>query len=154
MRQTYSWNKVTAGDIISFRYKSPDKVGLLSTILVLNPKPPHNRKDGTRTFHLVGLKLEHFGTLPTIRSKPKFLQLLEETGTVRVVDVDNEIFRVDIIGAGVRGAKKSTYRRIKKFVRNYSIYRTYDYKRAIKSAVFLEPVVLPKEIMEELLVEN
>ena len=57
-KQIYNLCKVTAGDIISFRYKGKKPTGLLTTILVLNPKFPYTRKDGTKTFHLNGLKLE------------------------------------------------------------------------------------------------
>ena len=44
--------------------------------------------------------------------------------------------------------RKTIYKRIKALIQNYSVYRTYDYVKASKSAVFLEPVVLPKELVE------
>ena len=37
-KQVYTWGKVTAGDIISFRYKGKKATGTLTTLLVLNPK--------------------------------------------------------------------------------------------------------------------
>ena len=37
-KQIYTWGKVQAGDIISFRYKGKKPTGLLTTILVLNPR--------------------------------------------------------------------------------------------------------------------
>ena len=58
-KQPYNWNKVTPGDIISFRYKSKTtKKTLVNSVLVLNPKLPVRRKDGSSTFHLIGIKLE------------------------------------------------------------------------------------------------
>ena len=55
-KQIYSWNRVKAGDIISFRYESKGS-SRLTTILVLNQKLLVSRIDETQTFHLVGLKL-------------------------------------------------------------------------------------------------
>ena len=107
-KQVYTWGKVTAGDIISFRYKGKKPTSTLTTLLVLNPRIPYTRKDKTKTFHLVGLKLESLGNVPTIKAKPILVQLLE---------------------------------------------RTYDYKEAKKAGVFLEPIKLPKPLVE-VLVEN
>ena len=70
-KQIYTWSKVTAGDIISFRYKGKKaQTGKLTTLLVMNPKFPIVRKDNTKGFHLIGLKLEERGAIPTIRNKP------------------------------------------------------------------------------------
>jgi len=40
-----------------------------------------------------------------------------------------------------------------RYVRQYNIYRSYDYFEAKKSQVFLEPIKLPKELVE-VLIEN
>ena len=56
-KQVYTWGKVKAGDIISFRYKGKQLTPTLTTILVLNPRIPYTRKDKTKVYHLVGLKL-------------------------------------------------------------------------------------------------
>ena len=87
----YSWGKVTAGDIISFRYKGKDSGSKLQTVLVFNPKMPNKNKDGTKSFHLIGLKLENRGTIPTIKSKPLMVQLLERIGGIEVVSGDDYI---------------------------------------------------------------
>ena len=148
-KQVYTWGKVTAGDIISFRYKGKQPAGKLATILVLNPRMPHIRKDKTKTFHLIGLKLESRGNIPTIRNKPKLVELLERIGTVQIISEDG-IYRVEITGVGPRGVRKATYNKLKQRIGKYSVYRTYDYKEARKSQVFLEPIVLPKEFKEVL----
>ena len=122
-KQIYSWSKVTVGDIISFRYKGSNSIGKLTTLLVMNP---------------------------TIRSKPKLVQLLESMGEIQVLSGDDEIYRVEVMGVGNRGATKAVYTRIKKYIKLNSIYRTYDYKEAKKSGVFLEPIKLPKALREEL----
>ena len=152
-KQIYNWSRVKAGDIISFRYKGKKPTGTLTTLLVFNPRIPYTRKDGSKTFHLVGLKLEDRGTIPTIRNKPVLVQLLEKVGNIQVVSGDDQIYRVVIENVGNRGVKKDTYNKLKQQIERYSVYRTYDYNEARRSQVFLEPIVLPKEFREAL-VEN
>ena len=152
-KQVYTWGKVQAGDIVSFRYKGKKPTGTLTTLLVFNPRLPYTRKDGTKTFHLVGLKLEDRGTIPMIRNKPMLVQLLERVGEIQVVSGDDQIYRVEIKNVGVRGVRKATYDKLKQYIERHSVYRTYDYNEAKRSQVFLEPIVLPKEFRESL-VEN
>tara|TARA_R100001510_G_C7653382_1_gene211538 strand:- start:27 stop:491 length:465 start_codon:yes stop_codon:yes gene_type:complete len=152
-KQVYNWGKVQAGDIISFRYKGKKPTGTLTTLLVFNPKIPYTRKDGSKTFHLVGLKLEDRGTIPMIRNKPMLVQLLEKVGNIQVVSGDDQIYRVVIENVGNRGVRQQTYKKLKQHIERYSVYRTYDYNEARRSQVFLEPIVLPKDFREAL-VEN
>ena len=58
-----------------------------------------------------------------------------------------------IENVGVRGVRKQTYNKLKRYIERYSVYRTYDYMEARKSQVFLEPIVLPREFRDAL-VEN
>ena len=144
-KQIYNWRKVVAGDIISFRYKGKKSIsGALQTVLVFNPRLPVTRKDGTKTFHLVGLKLESRGNIPTITNKPILVQLLESVGDLSVIDEDSGIYRVLIREIGSRGVRPTVYKRIQRDLQKFTIYRTYDYIQARKSQVFLEPIVLPK----------
>jgi len=143
-KQIYSWNKVSTGDIISFRYRT-DEGNRMTTILVLNPK--FKVKTG---FHLIGLKLESQGTRPIIKDKSVLTRLLGKLGNIRVVDFKDEIYKVIIEGTDSKGARQITYDKIKKQVTKYKMYRTYSYKKAIKSSVFLEPIELPKSIIKEL----
>jgi hypothetical protein len=147
----YTWGKVQAGDIISFRYKGKKSSGALTTVLVFNPKLPYTKKDGTKKFHLVGLKIEERGTIPMIKNKPMLVQLLERVGNIQVVSGDDQIYRVEIKGVGVRGVRKATYDKLKQYIERYSVYRTYDYMEAKKSQVFLEPISFPKEFREALI---
>ena len=152
-KRVYTWGKVRAGDIVSFRYKGKKPTGTLTTLLVFNPRLPYTRKDGTKTFHLVGLKLEDRGSIPIIKSKPMLVQLLERVGEIQVISGDDQIYRVIIENVGVRGVRKATYTKLKQYIEKHSVYRTYDYREAKRSQVFLEPIVLPKEF-REVLVEN
>ena len=70
-----------------------------------------------------------------------------------VFDDENDIFRIEIKGTGPRGAKRAIYNKIKQLVNKHAVYRTYDYKEAKKSSVFLEPIVLPNALVE-VLIEN
>ena len=152
-KTSYSWNKVRTGDIISFRYKGKKTTGTLTTLLVFNPKIPYTRKDGSKTFHLVGLKLEDRGTIPMIRNKPLLVQLLERIGEIEVVSGDDQIYRIVIENVGNRGVRQQTYNKLKKYIEKHSVYRTYNYNEAKRSQVFLEPIVLPKDFREAL-IEN
>ena len=149
-KQIYTWGKVRAGDIISFRYKGKQPIPTLTSIIVLNTKLPYKKKDGSKIFQLVGLKLEEEGTIPLIKNKVLLVDMLQKLGEIKVVDAKNEIFRVDIEGVGPRGATPRVYNIIKKKLQQFSIYRTYDYDEAKKSAVFLEPIDLPKQLVESL----
>ena len=107
----------------------------------------------SKVFHLIGLKLEERGNVPTIRNKPILVQLLEKVGGIQVVSGDDQIYRINIKNVGVRGARKQVYETIKRYITNNSVYRTYNWNEARKSAVFLEPITLPKGL-RELLSEN
>ena len=140
-KTSYSWNKVSAGDIISFRYKGKKPSGKLVTILVLNPKI---RLHDKKAFYLVGLKLEQSGVVPHIRNKNETLELLERVGDLEIVDFENEIYRVSIKNVGVRGFKESDYQKLKKYINQHQAYRTFVWEEATNSQVFLEPIKLPK----------
>ena len=125
----------------------------MTTLLVFNPKIPYIRKDGSKTFHLVGLKLEDRGTIPMIRNKPMLVQLLERVGNVQIVSGDDQIYKIVIENVGTRGVRQQTYKKLKQYIERYSVYRTYDYNEIRRSQVFLEPIVLPKDFRRKL-VEN
>ena len=150
-KQIYTWSQVEAGDIISFRYKGKNPTGTLTSLLVMNPKMPFVKKDGSRTFHLVGLKLESKGNIPTIKSKPVLVELLSKIGSIQVVSGDDQIYRISVADLGARGTTRATYQKIKRYVKSNSVYRTYDYREARKSRVFLEPISLPKDLREVLI---
>ncbi len=153
-RKPYSWGNVRPGDIISFRYKSKKKgsSNQMVTIVVLNPKLRLETKKEGAKFYLIGLKLEDKGTIPVIKDKNQLVELLEKIGTLEVVDLENEIFRVQIGGRLNRGGlKQSDYVYIDRYVRRHKNYRTYRFEDATNSQVFLEPIKLPKRLVEALI---
>ena len=143
----YSWSKVERGDIISFRYKNKEGSTLRRTILVLEPKLSNTAKSPSSKFLMHGIQLE-VSNRPT--SAPNVIQnILESAGDVDVVDIDKEVYRVDLTES-----TKIIYSKLKTLVKQHGIYRTYNYEKATKSQVFLEDLKLQKIFVEELVGEN
>ena len=128
----YNWNKVSAGDIISFAYKNKKGSRLRRTILVLEPK----RKN---LIHGIQLEVSNKPTNTEIK------KILESAGTTQVVDGDKKIYRVILDGNA-----KQTYAKMKTLIKRHGIYRTYSYDKAKKSSVFLEDLRLPTQFVKEL----
>ena len=132
----YSWNKVSAGDIVSFVYESKDGKRLRRTILVLEPE---------RKNLIHGIQLE----VSNIPTNTEIKKILESAGTPQVVDGDKKIYRVNL-----GGTAKQTYTKMKTLIKRHGIYRTYSYDKARKSQVFLEDLKLPVQFARELMNEN
>ena len=132
----YTWNKVSAGDIVSFVYKSKNGRRLRRNILVLEPKLKG-------LVHGIQLEISNVPTNTEIK------KILESAGTPQVVDGDKKIYRV-ILGGGA----KATYKKLKSLVKRHGIYRTYNYDKAKASQVFLEDLKLPVQFAKELMNEN
>ena len=84
-RKSYNWNKVQPGDIISFRYPSKPSGLKLHTLLVFGSKVPYKKKDGSDTFHLVGMKLEE-RNMPVVASQ-RVISALQQVGEIELVEV-------------------------------------------------------------------
>ena len=154
-KKIYSWSRVKAGDIISFRYKSKKVESVeqtITTILVLNPRLKVTRKDGTPNVVMNGLKLEDKGIdRPITRDKSALLKLFSKIGNLELVDKENKIFRLDIKGVSpLQGTPKLLYQKIRTEVSRFDLFRSYDYDLARKSAVFLEPIRLPNYVFDSL----
>ena len=132
----YSWNKVSAGDIISFIYESKDGKRLRRTLLVLDPK---------RKNLIHGIQLE----ISNIPTNTEIKKILEAAGTTEVVDGDKKIYRVILDGNA-----KQTYKKLKTLIKRHGIYRTYSYDKARRSTVMLEDLKLPTQFVKELVDEN
>ena len=149
-KQPYNWNRVKPGDIISFRYKSKS-TGKTRTnsILVLNPRLNVTLKDGKSTKHLIGIKLEESNKI-SLRLTSKQVMLLEKIGDFKKIDDKNNLYKLEIkemfILNDIKGIKQSAYDKISKSLNIKGQYRTYDYKTAKKSAVYLEPIKVFTEV--------
>ena len=135
-KQPYNWGKVTAGDIISFRYKpksgNPPKV---QTILVFNPRLNVTLKDG--------IKLEESNKI-SLRLNKTQVNILEQVGDFKKIDDKNNLYKLEIksqfITNNIKGVKPSAYDKISKGLNIQGQYRTYDYSVAKTSSVYLEPI--------------
>ena len=148
-----SWNRIQAGDIITFNYKSKSTGKTrLQTILVLNPKW-YITVEGQRVFQMVGLKLAE-QRVRTIKEASKVVkQIFNRLGTLEAIDEKKDVYRVrmkkqDMFWAG---AKDVVYRRIRYLLNKEPIYRTYDWEQARKSGVFYESLPLPPALKDRIL---
>ena len=143
-KQPYNWNRVKPGDIVSFRYKSKSTGKTrVQSLLVLNPKLNVTLKDGTKTKHLIGIKLEESNKI-SLRLTSRQVTLLEKIGDLKKIDEKNNLYRLDInerfIVNDIKGVKQRAYDLISKSLNIQGQYRTYDYIKAKSSAVYLEPI--------------
>ena len=138
----YNWKRVQPGDVISFKYKSSGK-NLVNSILVLNPKIKVKLKDGTSKWHLIGIKLEESGKIKLFLNGQR-IKLLEKIGSFVKMDDKNNLYKLVIeeryIVNDIKGIKKQAWNIISKNLDIKGSYRTYDYEKAKKSAVYLEPI--------------
>jgi len=144
-----TWNKIQAGDVISFRYQPTDKSKPLRThtVLVLNPKFPKALKDGTKKFYINTLKLEE-SNRSIFTNKNQAWQLLRELGWISIRSLKNEIYSVEINPTfiGTYGAKEKLYNVLKRSpVGKNAEYRSYNWESAKKKPCFYEPIKLPKK---------
>ena len=143
-KQPYNWGLVKPGDIISFRYKSKStNENHVHSVLVLNPKLSVTLKDGTRTQHLIGIKLEESNKV-SLRLTMSKIAILEDLGEFEKIDEVNNLYtlRIDkrLLLNNVMGVKKRVYDIIADDPDVKDNYRTYDWKIAKNSAVYLEPI--------------
>ena len=145
-----NWSRVEPGDIVSFKYQSvvdKTKQAKTSTILVLNTRFQKKLKSGDTEYYLNGMKLEG-SNISVFGNRDEAWALLNEVGKLEIVDLDNEIYKTNIDGKyiGTWGANKKLYDAIQKTPQGKKAqFRTYDWDQVRKSAVFFEPIKLPKK---------
>jgi|TARA_R100000005_G_C4880847_1_gene132571 hypothetical protein len=143
-KQPYTWNQVKPGDIISFRYrtKSTGKV-LMHSVLVLNPRIPVTLKDGTTKKQLIGIKLEESNRIE-LRLNRRQVDILNKTGELVPVNAEENIYKIKFknrfVLNDVKGVKPKVYDLVSRSDDIKGLYRTYDYLKVKKSAVYLEPI--------------
>ena len=152
-KQPYNWRRVKPGDIISFRYNSKSTNRTLThSLLVLNPRIPVTLKDGTKTKHLIGIKLEE-SNLIELRFNKRQVDILNKAGDLEAVNAKENIYRVKFkdrfVINEIKGVKPRVYDLISRSNEIKGQYRTYDYLEAKKSAVYLEPIRIFTEVDDE-----
>jgi hypothetical protein len=140
-KKIHKWNKVRAGDIISFKYISKDGRSRLQTILVLNPRLRLGGSD-----KLIGLKLENNNKieLKLTSSIVEFLQKLGKFKKVDPLDIKSTLYRLDVdqnfLMSDIKGVKQGAYKKIAANSNINTQYRTYNYQQAKGSSVYLNEV--------------
>ena len=159
-KQPYNWQRVKAGDIISFNYKYSRAAAKKNYgILVLNPRIPVVRKDGSQGFHLTGIRLS-VNKVPKVRVMTGVIRILERIGEFKAVNYEDDIFNLEInktyLISEIKGLRNTGFNKISTMERIKSNYRTFDYYGARKSGVFLETMKVsekenykPKEVIVE-----
>ena len=148
----YNWEKVSAGDIISFKYKSKGTGKTrVHSILVLNPSLLRKGQKKTTT-QLIGIKLEESNKIQLEITK-KQIQIFELIGKFITIDKENNLYKLDIdrnmIQNDIKGIKPRAYELLSKGLGVAGQYRTYDYYQARKSSVYLEPIRIFTKLQEE-----
>lgn len=142
-----SWSKVTAGDVVRFRYK-----GLRSgksrqrTCLILNERHMHRKINGGRVKLVHALQLSAIPKVPgsTRLQENHIRRILKKTGKV---ELREGAYAIDI----KRTTAKTTYGKIANLVSSYGIYRTFSFNRLKRNAVFLdESFDWPEELIKDL----
>ena len=141
-KQMYNWQRVKAGDIISFTYQSSRSTAKKNNcILVLNPKLPVVRKDGSNSFHLTGIKLKENGKARVIFNTGT-VRILERLGKFIAVNYEEDVFKLDVdkqfLISEIKGVKNNGFNKIATSSNIKNNYRTYDWLQARKSPVYLE----------------
>ena len=153
-----NWGTIEPGDIISFKYQSvvdKSKQARTSTILVLNNRFQKKLKSGDTEYYLNGLKLEG-SNITVFGNKEEAWTLLTEIGDLEVISFKDEIYKKNINPRyiGTWGATEKLYKMIQKTPQGRKAqFRTYNWDQAKKSAVFYEPIKLPKDRVQ-LLIEQ
>ena len=148
----YNWEMVSAGDIISFKYKSKSTgKSKVHTIMVLNPSLLRRGQKKTST-QLIGIKLEESNKIQLEITK-KQIQIFEQIGKFITIDKENNLYKLDIdknmIQNDSKGIKPRAYDLLSKGLGVSGQYRTYDYYKARRSSVYLEPIRLFTKLKEE-----
>ncbi len=148
----YNWEMVSAGDIISFKYKSKSTgKSKVHTIMVLNPSLLRRGQKKTST-QLIGIKLEESNKIQLEITK-KQIQIFEQIGKFITIDKENNLYKLDIdknmIQNDIKGIKPRAYDLLSRGLGVSGQYRTYDYYKARRSSVYLEPIRLFTKLKEE-----
>ena len=140
----YSWNEITSGDIISFKYNKKRR-----TVLVISPKYRITKVDNSRVELMSGLQLE----TQEKRALPNMVTVLKQLGKLVLVDEDNEIYKIVFDGRKLNPKSRKLTSTVKLLVSDKNdLYRTYDYKKMRRESpiVMLDDLKsIPRRILKE-----
>ena len=149
-RKLTNWNKVTAGDVISFRYPSKGSTKLHS-ILVLGKNVPYKKKNGDKSLHLAGMKIE-MSNQPLVPASTLYQNLLVagDVELVKKVSMVEAIIRVDVGAKPNQRTYDVDFKGLEPYMKRNNLYRTYDFDIAKRFQVYYEPIKLSTNIIKAL----
>ena len=149
-----SWSKVSAGDVVFFRYRGK-KEGAKSrrrTCLVLNEKHMYKRlSDGRRVRLVHALQLSAVPRVPGTRilKEAQIKKVIKKVGKIEIREEGTDTARYAV--ATKRSKAKTRYGMLREMVTQYGIYRTFSWNKLRTKAVFLnEDFEWPKELVKDL----
>ena len=149
-----SWSKVSAGDVVYFRYKGK-KEGAKArrrTCLVLNEKHMYKRQSDGRRVRLVhALQLSAVPRVPGTRmlNEAQIKRVIKKVGKIEIREEGTNTERYAVVTK--RSKARTRYKMIRNQVTQYGIYRTFSWGRLKTRAVFLnEDFEWPKELVKDL----
>ena len=148
-----SWARVEPGQIVSFVYKSQnEKRGYKRTVLLINPDWRYRKKStGRIKRYVVGLQLDTAISAPLTTPKLERLLGLMPTKSKSGLELEEGAVSVELPDKLSRAETKQVYRKIRKVVKQFKNYRTFDRRECMKRRVILELDYkrLPKELLSE-----
>lgn len=148
-----SWHRIEPGQIVSFVYKSQnEKRGYKRTVLVINPDWKYRKKStGRIKRYVVGLVLDTAIAAPLTTPKLNRLLGVLPTKSKSGLEVEEGAISAELPDNLSKAETRKIYRKIKKVVKQYQNYRTFDRRECLKRRVFLEIDYkrLPKQLLQE-----
>ena len=147
-----SWARVEPGQIVSFVYKSQnEKRGYKRTVLLINPDWRYRKKStGRIKRYVVGIQLDTAISAPLTTPKLERLLGLMPTKSKSGLEIEEGAVSVELPDKLSRAETKQVYRKIKKVVKQFKNYRTFDRRECMKRRVYLQMDYdrIPKPILK------
>ncbi len=145
-----SWSKVSAGDVVEFRYqgKKPGSKSRYRTALILNERHMYTRVDGKR------VRLVHMLQLSAIPKRPgafvlkdsNIKRLFKKVGPIELREGAEGPYHAIKTS---RQAAKRRYNKLRELVTAFGNYRTFSWHRLRSRAVFMSEFEFPEDLITE-----
>ncbi len=132
-----SWDKVEAGQIVNFIYKSKKEAkGSKRTVIIINSDYKYRKKSTGRIKRfVVGLQIDVAGKRPL--AKNQLNQIFESFGGMEIEGDSISVKMKDDTNRNKMATEK-TYQKMRNIVNRYDMWRTYDRRECAKRRVYLE----------------
>ena len=152
MKKRISWNNISAGDVVQFRYKGKSGKSRNRTCLILNERFMYKRVKDNKTVRLVhALQINAQPKSPksTIIKESQYKAMFKKIGGLEIRDEETELERYAV--STVRPAAKQTYAQLSSLIKSKGIYRTFSWHVLKTRAAFvIDDFVWPDELVKQL----